>query len=196
MKLKHDRNYWSQRYLTEQTGWDVGGPSTPLITYFDRLVDKNIRILIPGAGRAWEAEYLHRMGFARVYIADIAPEAIEQFKARVPDFPEEHLLCVDFFELHLQFDLIVEQTFFCALHPSERDRYCLQMHHLLAKGGKLAGLLFDEPLNTEHPPYGGSREAYRLLFAKYFEIKTLETAYNSISPRAGREVFVLLHKKD
>ena len=56
--LNMDKQYWSQRYQEGQTGWDIGGVSAPLAAYFDQLEDKNLRILIPGAGNAHEAAYL------------------------------------------------------------------------------------------------------------------------------------------
>ena len=56
------------------TGWDIGGPSTPLVKYFDQLADKQRKILIPGAGNAYEAEYLWAQGFSNVHVLDIAPQ--------------------------------------------------------------------------------------------------------------------------
>jgi len=52
MTINSSRNnqYWSQRYLNKNIGWDIGYPSTPLKTYFDQLEDTSIEILIPGAG--------------------------------------------------------------------------------------------------------------------------------------------------
>ena len=60
MKIKdtETKNYWTNRYSKAKTGWDIGYPSTPLKTYFDQLENKDLRILIPGAGNAYEAEYL------------------------------------------------------------------------------------------------------------------------------------------
>ena len=48
--MSSDKEYWTQRYKDDLTGWDIGAVSTPLKTYFDQLTDKNMRILIPGAG--------------------------------------------------------------------------------------------------------------------------------------------------
>jgi methyl halide transferase len=61
-----DNNYWNTRYLEEQTGWDIGYPSTPLKEYIDQLTNKSIRILIPGCGNGYEGEYLHQNGFTNV----------------------------------------------------------------------------------------------------------------------------------
>ena len=35
-----DRTYWETRYRSDETGWDLGGPSTPLKEYIDQLTDK------------------------------------------------------------------------------------------------------------------------------------------------------------
>jgi methyl halide transferase len=55
---KDTENYWTNRYETASTGWDLGEPSMPLKTYIDQLENTAIKILIPGAGNAYEAEYL------------------------------------------------------------------------------------------------------------------------------------------
>jgi len=193
--MKLDQAYWEKRYQTAQTGWDIGYVSTPLKEYFDQLTSRDLRILIPGAGNAYEAEYLHQNGFSNVYVVDVARDALENLKERCPDFPAEHLLLKDFFELTGQFDLIVEQTFFCALWPHLRLQYAYQCHRLLRSGGKLMGLLFDDPLFSDHPPFGGSLEEYRDYFMPYFDFKVFERATNSIKPRANREVFMVLERK-
>ena len=44
--------------------------------------------------------------------------------------------------------------------------------------------------------FGGSVEEYQELFESDFEIRIMETAYNSIPPRHGNEVFINFQKKD
>ncbi|WP_266205315.1 methyltransferase domain-containing protein [Pontibacter kalidii] len=184
--------YWQQRYQQNQTGWDVGAITPPLKEYFDQLENKALRILIPGCGNAYEAEYLHQNGFTNVYVADVAEAPLQQFQARVPDFPHHHLLHQDFFSLQGPFDLIVEQTFFCALNPRLRAGYARKCAELLQPVGKLMGLLFDTTFEKEGPPFGGSREEYRAYFAPYFDFLQFDTATNSIPPRQGKELFVEL----
>ncbi len=186
------QEFWNKRYEENTTGWDLGEVSPPLKAYFDQLTDKNLKIIIPGCGNAYEAEYLHKNGFTNVFLVDIAPLALENFSRRVPGFPKEHLIQADFFTHQDTYDLMVEQTFFCAIHPSLRQKYARHAASILKKGGKLIGLLFDDELNTDHPPYGGCRQEYLQYFTPYFDIKIMETAYNSIAPRAGRELFINL----
>ena len=190
-----DETYWNTRYSTNNTGWDIGYISTPLKTYFDQLTDLTIRILIPGAGNSYEAEYLHSMGFKNVTVLDISNRAIESFRSRVSSFPKKHIICQDFFTYEGTFDLIIEQTFFCALDPSLRKAYVQKMNALLRPGGTLVGVLFNVPLTENGPPFGGSLEEYQVLFSKHFTIAILEEAYNSIPPRQGKELFVKLIKK-
>ena len=198
-KKMNTEQYWTNRYEAAQTGWDIGYPSTPIKTYFDQVENKDLKILIPGAGRGYEAEYLHKAGFANVFVLDISELPLQDIRERVPDFPKEQLIQGDFFEHQNAYDIIVEQTFFCSFPPTKENRtaYAKKMHELLAPNGRLIGLWFDVPLtgDMEKRPFGGSREEYLTYFEPYFEVKTLEPCYNSIAPRAGNELFGIFIKK-
>ena len=187
-------DYWSSRYQNEMTGWDVGRITTPIKEYVDQLKDKQIRILIPGAGNGHEAEYLHAQGFTNVYVCDIANEALDNLSKRCPSFPKKHLLHSDFFELNEKFDLVLEQTFFCALNPSKRNDYIYQMSHILKTEGKLVGLLFGIEFSFNGPPFGGKLNEYRNMFSEQFDIITMEECTNSIGPRNGNELFFIAKK--
>ncbi|MFI2743975.1 methyltransferase domain-containing protein [Zhouia sp. PK063] len=194
--MKLNKTYWADRYQEQQTDWDIGYPSTPLVNYINQIQQKDLKILIPGAGNAYEAEYLYKNGFKNVFVLDIAEEPLLNFEKRVPEFPINHLINEDFFNLEMQFDLILEQTFFCALPLNKRTNYVTQAYHSLYPKGKLAGLLFNFPLNNESgPPFGGSKKEYIALFEKHFKIKTLEPCINSIKPRQGNELFFIFEKK-
>lgn len=188
--MDQDNEYWDKHYGDTQPGWDIGYVSTPIKEYIDQLTDKSIRILIPGAGNAYEAEYLHENGFDNVFVIDWSKNAKDNFLSRCKDFPGDNFLVENFFEHKGEYDLIIEQTFFCAINPAARRHYAEKMYELLKPGGKLAGLLFDDKLNDDGPPYGGSREEYVSYFKPYFEFRVYETARNSIKPRAGRELFI------
>jgi methyl halide transferase len=189
-----NKEYWSERYKEQRTGWDIGEVSTPIKEYIDQIENKELKILIPGAGNAYEAEYLFRKGFKNIYILDFANEPLERFKNRIPDFPEEHILNENFFEITGSFDLILEQTFFCSLPPLRRTDYAIKMHELLKVDGKLVGVLFDMSFAKQGPPFGGDRTEYLTYFSPYFKIVTFENCYNSIPPRKGSELFMILKK--
>ncbi len=194
-QVKLNKEYWEERYRQQLTGWDIGYVSTPVKTYIDQLEDKNIRILIPGAGNSYEAEYLYKNGFKNVYVIDIAKSPLQNFKTRYPLFPDEQLIEGNFFDLNMKFDLILEQTFFCALNPTARKEYAQKVHKLLNKNGKIAGLFFNFPLTEEGPPFGGSKNEYLVYFEPLFKIKVFELCYNSIKPREGKELFFIFEKK-
>ena len=193
-KNKLPSNYWEDRYLNSNIGWDIGFVSTPIKSYIDQLTDKTLKILIPGAGNSYEAEYLWRNGFKNIFIVDIAKSPITNFLKRVPDFPKAQCLNQDFFDLNTSFDLIIEQTFFCALDPNLRSKYVEKMDNLLHAKGKLVGLLFDFELTDKGPPFGGHKAMYRELFENKLNIKILETSYNSIEPRKDKELFFIFEK--
>lgn len=193
--IELNSSYWEKRYTDNTSRWDLGTVSPPIKNYIDQLEDKNLHILIPGGGNAHEAEYLYLQGFRNVFVADIAPSPLTNIKKRLPHFPNDQLLLIDFFELDQKFDLIIEQTFFCAINPSFRASYVKQMKHLLYPKGKLVGLLFDATLYEDHPPFGGSLNEYQKLFGSEFEVHTLAPAFNSESSRMGRELFINFRPK-
>lgn len=190
-----NKEFWTERYQNNDTGWDLGAPSTPLKEYIDQLKDKDLSILIPGAGNAYEAEYLFNNGFKNITVIDISIEPLKNIQKRLPDFPKENLIYGDFFDHNKQYDLILEQTFFCALHPSLRKKYVEQMCALLKPTGKLVGVLFTSPLDNEMPPFAATKEEYTALFKPKFNFKVFDICYNSIKPREGRELFINLEKK-
>ena len=187
--------YWQKRYLQDDAPWDIGAPSTPLKEYVDQLVDKNLRILIPGCGNSYEAEYILQKGFRNIHLLDYSLQPLTNFKTRNPSFPDQQLHCQDFFSHKGTYDLILEQTFFCALDPSSRVKYAEHVHSLLAESGKLTGLLFDCYFEKDGPPFGGNRSEYESCFQALFHFQIFEKAYNSIAARADRELFIILKKR-
>ena len=192
---KFNKEFWTKRYQDNEAGWDLGTISTPLKEYIDQLTNKNLRILIPGAGNAHEAEYLFHKGFTDVTVIDISELPLQNIQERLPNFPKENLILADFFEHQSSYDLIIEQTFFCALDQSLREQYVAKMQELLKPKGKLVGLLFTDPIDTDLPPFGAKQEEYINLFNSGFEFKTFEESVNSIKPRMGRELFINFVKK-
>ena len=187
--------FWDNKYKSEQTGWDIGSISTPLKEYFDQLTNKELKILIPGGGNSYEAEYLHNLGFKNVYVVDISATVLTNFQKRVPSFPNQCLINIDFFELNDSFDLIIEQTFFCAINPDLRPKYASKMSELLLTNGKLVGLFFNIPLFENNPPFGGTKKEYIPYFKPYFKLDIIEDSYNSILERRANELFIKFIKK-
>lgn len=199
MNTQKEKEYWTERYQNQNTGWDIGYPSTPLKNYIDQLTDPSIKILVPGAGNAYEAQYLWEQGFKNVVVIDISEFPLEDFKKRNPDFPAAQLLHGNFFEHHELYDLIIEQTFFCSFVPTDKNRswYAKHMASLLKPNGKLIGLWFDFPLtgDMEKRPFGGDKSLYLSYLSPYLKAISFEPCYNSIKPREGKELFGIFSKK-
>lgn len=193
-----DQKFWTARYKQQLTGWDVGYPTTPITNFIDQLEDKNLRILIPGAGNAYEAEYLWEKGFKHTHILDIAAFPIQQFLDRNPSFPKGQAIQGDFFAHQGEYDLIFEQTFFCSFppHAETRRAYAEKMSELLSESGSLIGVWFNFPLTSdmERRPFGGSKEEYLSYFQPHFQTCYMEACYNSIPPRQGSELFGIMKK--
>ena len=111
------------------------------------------------------------------------------------DYQNIKIICANFFTHVGNYDLILEQTFFCSLDPLLRTKYVQRMSELLNNDGKLVGLLFNVQFpNT--PPFGGNKEEYLTLFSNEFKINIIEPCYNSVKPRMGNELFFNFSKKD
>lgn len=188
-----DQDYWENQYQAEATGWDLGEISPPIKSYIDTIQDKEIRILIPGCGNAYEAEYLLQQGFTHVTIIDIAPTLVQVLQNKFANNPNITIILGDFFELKHTYDLILEQTFFCALPPTMRQKYVWKMHQLLSNKGILAGLLFNRDFEVS-PPFGGNRLEYDALFKEAFAINSFDLAKNSMPKRLDTELFFEFQK--
>ena len=198
--MQQPQSFWESLWQNAETRWDLQTVSPPLAAYVDQIPPekRDLKVLIPGCGNGHEALYLLEKGFTQITMLDIAPTAVASLRRRLdtelPGWQDVlQIICCDFFQHKGQYDLILEQTFFCALDPSMRSAYILKMKELLAPGGKLAGLLFDRDF-PGGPPFGGSRQEYEALFGKHFRIQTMEACTNSVAPRAGTELFFIAKK--
>ena len=184
-----DKSFWDKRWQNQNTGWDLGEVSPAIKNYIDQLEDKELEILIPGAGNAYEAEYLVSQGFTNITVIDIAPTLIAQLKEKHEETKGLKLIEGDFFKHDGTYDLIIEQTFFCAIDPSLRDAYIDKIHKLLKPNGKLVGVLFNRDF-VGGPPFGGSKLEYEKRFQSKFNIHKLERCYCSYPAREDAEVWI------
>lgn len=193
--LPLDANYWNNQYLSNTVGWDLGEVSPPIKNYIDNLQNKGASILIPGCGNTYEAEYLLQQGFINITVIDIAPILVENLQKKFANNSNIKIILGDFFEHIGKYDIIIEQTFFCALPPTFRQQYVYKMHQLLNPNGLLVGLLFNRNFEKS-PPFGGSKQEYEKLFKDAFIFKQIEICNNSATPRKDTELFIQFQKND
>lgn len=190
-----DKAFWNAQWESRNTGWDIGHASAAIKEYMAQYPNKKAAILIPGCGNAYEAEYLVANDFTNITLIDIAPKAVELLNAKFAGTPQVKIVCGDFFQHQGNYDLIIEQTFFCAISPGKRKAYAEKTASLLNRNGKIAGVLFNITFEKQGPPFGGSSGEYKSVFEPCFDIKTMDKCYNSIPPRTASEVFIILVKK-
>jgi hypothetical protein len=193
-----DASFWDLRYENNQTGWDLKEVSPPIKKWLDNQENKEINILIPGAGKGHEVKYAFDSGFKNVFYMDLSTQASDLFAKKCPLFPKDQILIEDFFSLNksLFFDAVIEQTFFCALDPNLREDYVNKGFEILKSKGVIVGLLFNRKFEIEGPPFGGTFKEYEKLFSQKFIINKLEDSTNSALPRKGYEFWIEFIKKN
>lgn len=187
-------SYWDNRYLQNETGWDMHQVSPPLKEYIDSLKKKDLKILIPGCGKAYEADYLLEKQFYHTTLIDFSQVVTSQLRKRFEGKPIE-IVNENFFDHEGKYDLILEQTFFCALEPSLREDYVKKCHSLLNEKGKLAGVFFNKQFTPVEPPFIATNAEYHRLFEPFFTFLKFEPCTNSIGPRLGYELSFEFEKK-
>jgi len=186
-----DAQYWNERHKNEDTPWCLRDVSPPLKAYFDQLENKSLSILIPGAGHHYEAQYLLDNGFTNVTICDVSSYALDNIKRILGEPQGLKYINEDFFLIEDKFDLIIEQTFFCAIDPTLRNKLIDKISNILSPGGKWVGVLFASEFPKAGPPFGGNLEEYKYLLSKYLSINKISMCYNSTPPRKGNELFMI-----
>lgn len=193
-----DATFWENRYQERHTPWDLGGP-TPV---FERLIHEGTipqgRLLVPGAGRGYDAIAFARAGY-EVVALDLSPSAASELRA----IAEEAGVALDvrvgdFFALHEPggYDAALEYTFYCAISPSLRTAYRDQMAHLLKPGGVLFGLFLPlQAPDPDGPPFEVSVEEIKRSFGECFDLVHEEMPEDSIKPRKGNEVLMIWRRK-
>ena len=138
------------------------------------------------------------MGFYNTFYLDLSPIAVKHFREKHPQIPKDNILLGDFFSLKKSnfFDIIIEQTFFCALPLSSRLLYVNKTHELLKNSGILIGLLFNIKFDGDEPPYGGNYNLYKKLFEDKYHFIKMDISTNSIPQRQGSELWVEMKRKN
>jgi hypothetical protein len=173
--------FWDTRYRDGVTPWDAGGVPARLVTWAD-TTKSPLRILIPGAGRAYEARFLAERGHDVLAI---------DFSAAAVQAAGGHVRQADFFALEEgAFDLVYERTFLCALPRRRWPDWGRRMAELVRPGGELAGFFFLDD-NERGPPFGISPEGLKQLLGAAFELRENQAvpAAESLPVFQGKEIW-------
>tara|TARA_B110000196_G_C21133192_1_gene659603 strand:- start:8 stop:607 length:600 start_codon:yes stop_codon:yes gene_type:complete len=198
MNNEDKAQFWEDIYLNQDTGWDLEGV-TPVFEYIAEDI-KPGNLCIIGCGRGYDAVMFSKKGF-NVTAVDFAPSAINALnQLAAEELVNIKTLQKDIFSLTPDylgsFNYIIEQTCFCAIHPTRREEYQTLVRSLLIPGGKLIGLWFplDKKLDKGGPPYGTNVDEVKSIFDIGWKIKKEEFPEQSIKPRKGREKLIIFEK--
>ena len=172
--------FWNQCYTENNIGWDLGGVTPVFKDWADQLKTKS-KILVPGCGNGYDPLYFASLGH-EVLAVDFSEKAINRIKRQSQEMKINiQTLTCDFFNLtnliSIEFDYIVEYTFFCAIDPIRRKEYSNVTHSLLKESGLLVALFL--PLNKDisegGPPFSVSKSEIEDIFLEKFKlIKSLK----------------------
>ena len=194
----YSRNDWQRHYDDNDLGCDLGQVAPPFV----KLLESNIIIpgktLVPGCGRGHEVIYLAENGFS-VTAVDYSLGAVDYLRQAAQQRKLDcEILHIDFFDLNSSydgvFDLLIEQTFFCAISPDQRNLYVATVARILRKGGIFVGLFYNTG-QEGGPPFNTTQEDIIKHFSELFKIRNLSKVKNSAKQRKDKEILGVFVKK-
>ena len=190
--------FWEEVYQHGRAGWDLGGP-TPV---FRQLAESGEfapgRMLVPCAGRGYDAREFARHGFHVTAVEFAAAPVCDMQALADPRAPVE-ILQMDIFNLpHTldeTFDYVLEYTCYCAISPSRRPEYVDLVTRLLKPGGLYLDLAFPTDDHAGGPPFAVSVPEIIERFTSHgFHFLRRDIPANSVSQRRGREELLIFRK--
>jgi len=168
---------WEGRYQADDAPWDLGAAPPHLDDLVASLALRPLDVLIPGGGRGHDAVPWARAGH-RVTVLDVAPTAIAQGRVVLAAHGVE-VECVvgDLFDLPAglvnAFDVVWEQTCFCAIDPAQRVAYVEAMAAALRPCGRLHGVLWEHG-KEGGPPWSITPTVVQQALETCFDVERLE----------------------
>ena len=194
---EYSREDWQDHYDSNDLGWDLGQVAPPFVELWEKGKLPWGEVLVPGCGRGHEVIFLAENGFEVTGI-DFSEGAVTYLgNALKKRNLKGRVLHQDFFSLDDTHDgvynLVIEQTFFCAISPRQRQDYVLKVSRMLKPGGMLVGLFYHTD-KQGGPPYNTTREDIETHFSENFEIQELDKTSLSSEQRKGKEWLGILKK--
>lgn len=190
---------WENCYQQGETPWDksAAAPELPFLVAAGLLRG---RVLVPGCGRGHDARAIASGGGADVVGVDLAPSAVREAQALGTAtglrFEEGNLFSLPQ-EWLGTFDWVWEHTCFCAIDPTERQRYVTAVHAVLRPEGRLLGTFFMNPSmdpGEQGPPFGTTEAELDRLFGAHFTLESQWAPRASFPGREGRELMRQLRR--
>lgn len=190
--------FWNDLYRTNQTGWDMGGPTPAFVDLLQNRKVQPGKTLVLGCGKGYDAVLFAQHGFA-VTAIDFSPAAIEATR-NLAHASGVHIELVeeDLFDYSLgvreEFDYIVEYVTYCAIDPSRRPEFASAVSSMLKRNGELFGLFFPLDNRPGGPPFAVSMDEVVRLFGRTLELIFIEPPARSVEARRGKEMMTVWRK--
>ena len=188
--------FWEKIYREGRAGWDLGGPTPAFRRHLLAGALAPGRLMVLGAGRGHDAREFARHGFS-VTAVDFADEPVRDMRALADPHAPVEILQSDIFQLPQSlngaFDMLLEYTCYCAIHPSRRGEYADVVARLLRPGAAYLAMLFPLDDHAGGPPFAVSPAEFIALFeARGFRLNWREAPLDSAPQRRGIEELLLL----
>ncbi|GHV12181.1 hypothetical protein AGMMS49938_04220 [Fibrobacterales bacterium] len=197
--------YWENWYAEGKDTWDLGCATPALLEFFKHpSCPKKGSVLVPAAGRGWDAEAWAKRGHS-VLAVDFSPTACDCLENLSQRTQNLRMLNLDMFLLSPKnkekggekFDIIYDYCTFAGVHPGRRDEYFEMLLKMLKDDGVVVFFLF--PLHEEYsddynPPHSTTEGELAVRFKGVFKVEKKIKPTKSIKRRAGREEIWLLRK--
>ncbi|KAI3650030.1 hypothetical protein MP228_005662 [Amoeboaphelidium protococcarum] len=197
---------WNKLYEVEVTPWNLRKPSPLLILALEKA-DSNgqvavdfTRSVVPGCGEGFDVSFLAaKPGAVQSVGLDISELAVQQAQKLNGGVKGAHFEVANFFEYtpEVKFTLAFDYTFFCAIHPSLRQKWAVTYARIMAPGSLLITGIFPITYDRETleamvgPPYPLNFDSYiQMLKPVGFEcvLGPVDVPKDISTPhRAGRE---------
>ena len=188
---------WQGHYDRGDLMWDIEQVSPPFARLWEQQKFSAGKTIIPGCGRGHEVVYFAERGFD-VTGVDFAMGAVTHLENSLKEKKlASRVIHGDFFSLDSShdgyYDIMFEQTFFCAIAPSKRPLYIDTVKRILKKGGLLVALFY-ETGEKGGPPFNTTLAHIQQHFLQHFAAEHLDKATDSIERRNGKEWLAILRK--
>jgi len=189
---------WQKHYDDNDLAWDLGEAANPFVCLWEDKVLKPGTLIVPGCGQGHEVIFFAERGF-QVTGVDYTSGAVGLLRKTLKDKKLiANILHQDFFSLDVAhdrtYDNLLEQTFFCAIHPDQRPAYVETVSRILKPGGLLFGLFY-ETGEEGGPPFNTTEADVQNHFAAAFDIERLEKCSFSSEKRRDKEWLAVMRKK-
>jgi cyclopropane fatty-acyl-phospholipid synthase-like methyltransferase len=192
--------YWESMYKSKKDVWDQGKVSPVLQEFFKHpSCPKSGRVLVPGAGRGYDALAWAEKGHETVAV-DFSQTAFSALSALSDKHRKLSVLNIDLFELSPKstepFEVIYEYCCFNSIHPGRRDEYFEVWDKMLTPDGVVIAIFYPliKSTSLDGPPHPTSEGELMARLDGVFDLAERIIPKKSAKDRAGKEEIWLLKK--